>query len=659
MKLAWNAIVRNEAKIIERCVASLLPHIDAAIVVDTGSSDDTVWILEDMFRAAGKPLELHGVHFENFEQARNAALKAARESELPWDYLLLSDADMELRVKQPPLLNGEKGLSYDIRQVAGPLGYYNRRLLSRHAQGWYVGVTHEYLDVPSDGTLDGAEFVDHADGANRPDKFSRDIALLERALQTETRPGLIQRYHFYLAGSYYDSGDFAKAAEHYRLRTTLGGFDEEVWYARYRYAQCLCHLHDTNGFLWHMLEAYQLRPQRAESLYDLARYFRERGDNLTSLLFSEAGMRLPHPKSDHLFVNDWVYRSGLKEEFAISAYYDSRQRAQGARVCDELALRGSQQARHNLFWYLKPLVEHVPSWRASKIELPVSDGWVATNPSVINHDGRATAIVRSVNYTITPEGRYAILGSDGAVGAEYPIRTRNYLVRFSRNLKIEESHELALPSNWPEPKFDLVCGFEDSRLFNWGGSLWTLSTVRELTPEGWCEQVLAPVSAAGYGNNWATVHPEERRHEKNWMPWVRDKGRLDIVYRLGTLIDVGGKTIRNHATDFAVDRISGSSQVVDVDGHHIALVHEAHHLPGRPHNRFYWHRFVVFDDEGSIADISPPFVFHDRQIEFAAGLAYFPVTQRLIVSYGVRDCEAYLAEMDVYEVLDFIDRGHR
>ena len=41
MKLVWNAIVKNEAAIIERCVNSLLPHIDGAVVVDTGSTDGT------------------------------------------------------------------------------------------------------------------------------------------------------------------------------------------------------------------------------------------------------------------------------------------------------------------------------------------------------------------------------------------------------------------------------------------------------------------------------------------------------------------------------------------------------------------------------------------------------------------------------------------
>ena len=275
-KVVWNAIVKNEAAIIDRCVNSLILHIDGAIIVDTGSTDDTVARLRDHFARALLPLEIRTAPFENFSQARNEALWVARNSQIPWDYLLLADADMELKVHRPDWLNGAEGLSYDLKQTAGSVGYYNRRLVSRRATGQYIGVTHEYLDVATDGVLAGAEFIDHADGANRPEKFSRDIALLEEALKTETSEGLIQRYHFYLAQSYFDNKDWAKAAEHYKLRTELGGFAEEVFIAQLHFAHCLANQGDQAGFLWGMLRAYQMRPSRLESLYDLAKYFRER-----------------------------------------------------------------------------------------------------------------------------------------------------------------------------------------------------------------------------------------------------------------------------------------------------------------------------------------------------------------------------------------------
>src|SRR5580765_6836855 len=205
-KLVWNAIVKNESAIIDRCVKSLVPHIDGAVIVDTGSTDGTPERIQQLFAEALLPVQISHAPFENFEQARNAALKAARDSDLAWDYLVLADADMELKVHRSDWVNGAKGLSYDLKQTAGAISYFNRRLVSRGATGWYVGHTHEYLDVPSAGSLAAAEFIDHADGANRSEKISRDIALLTAALKTETRPSLIQRYHFYLASSYYDSG---------------------------------------------------------------------------------------------------------------------------------------------------------------------------------------------------------------------------------------------------------------------------------------------------------------------------------------------------------------------------------------------------------------------------------------------------------------------
>ena len=78
--------------------------------------------------------------------------------QLEWDYLLLADADMELDGRRAELDQRLKGLAYDIRAGGGALGYYNRRLVNHKAEGWYVGVTHEYLGCSSCGVMDGAEF---------------------------------------------------------------------------------------------------------------------------------------------------------------------------------------------------------------------------------------------------------------------------------------------------------------------------------------------------------------------------------------------------------------------------------------------------------------------------------------------------------------------
>jgi hypothetical protein len=218
---------------------------------------------------------------------------------------------------------------------------------------------------------------------------------------------------------------------------------------------------------------------------------------------------------------------------------------------------------------------------------------------------------------------------------------------------VPQPTELKLPENWPAPKYNLVLGFEDSRLFGWDGQLWTLSTVRELTEEGWCEQVLSPLVAGRYDVSWCRILPKQRLHEKNWAPFVTGLG-LRFMYRPGVLVDTAGEIVARHECRHDVGHFSGGSQIVDAGGTFLALVHESGMIPGRP-TRFYAHRFVQYTFEGEVHGMSMPFVFFDRQIEFAAGLAYDPGYRRLVVSFGVRDCEAWTATMDLTQVLAMIE----
>lgn len=61
-----NMIVRIESAVIERCLASVRGHIDAWVIVDTGSTDDTKEKIRDALK--GIPGALHECLWRNFWQ---------------------------------------------------------------------------------------------------------------------------------------------------------------------------------------------------------------------------------------------------------------------------------------------------------------------------------------------------------------------------------------------------------------------------------------------------------------------------------------------------------------------------------------------------------------------------------------------------------------
>jgi glycosyltransferase involved in cell wall biosynthesis len=666
--LKLNMIVKNEAAHITRCLDSVIPYIASAAIVDTGSTDGTQDIITGYLDKAKIPVEIKFAPFLNWSQARNTALDFARERN-GWDYLLLCDADMELIVPDREAFFKEisRGLrSYDMEQrvggVVGGVNYLNRRLVSRKSKAIYLGVTHEYLDEGEATSIRGPYFLDHADGSNRPDKLKRDVELLEEALKTE--PNNV-RYWFYLAQSYRDLGEHNKAAIAYTRRIELGGWDQEVWNAHYNYAHCLDNQGDEKGFIYEMLLAYGRRPSRAESLYDLASHFLKKGKNAVATHFALAAMQVPYPK-DSLFISDYAYKFGAREVLAIAGFYQPETYERGFRECDSLALDRAaplmtvENARANLFHYLKPLLAHVRHCTMWRIPFTPPDGYTAMNPTIIR-DPQGTGfigVVRTVNYTISDEGNYLIRGDDN-ISPHAPIHTRNFLLRFDDTWRVVSSKEIHEPVDMPEPQFNLVRGFEDMRLFpDANRGLRFSACVREMNPEGACEQVHGSIREIQdeEGNlsraeirRPRKVEPWQRQHEKNWMPWRASTW----MYRLGTVIDSDGNKVSEHVPQLATDHISGGTQLIPVDAGYLAVVHEARPNPFNG-KRYYQHRFAQFHDGGKLIGLSRPFVFQDRQIEFAMGMVR-TWDGSVVVSFGVRDCEAWLVRLRLDEIRAFID----
>ncbi len=343
--LCLNMIVKNEMANIERCLAAVAPHIACWVIGDTGSTDGTQDFIRDFFAARGIPGELHEFPFVDFGQARNEALACARASKLTFDYLLFTDADMELVVEEPKFAEQLTDTAYRVVQRASGLSYWNTRLLKRDGESAYKGVTHEFVDVKEGGTGDlvGLYYIDHATGSNRGEKVERDVRLLKQAIGQETDRGMVARYTFYLANTLKDGGRREEAIEAYTQRAEYGGWMEEVFISLWNIGRLK---EELDRPVEEVLAAYdkaaEAAPWRAEALHSAARFCRFKGLYARGCEYAKRGLTVPYP-ADSLFVYDWVYDYGLLDELAVNAYWSGAYQ-ESLDVCDRLLAEGKLPA---------------------------------------------------------------------------------------------------------------------------------------------------------------------------------------------------------------------------------------------------------------------------------------------------------------------------
>jgi glycosyltransferase involved in cell wall biosynthesis/SAM-dependent methyltransferase len=328
-------IVKNEAPVIRRCLDSIRPWIDCWVIVDTGSEDGTQDLIREHFKDI--PGELHERPWVDFAHNRTEAIQLARPRA---DYLIFLDAD-EILVIPPDLARPSmEADAYQVEYRYDNLVYCRPSLVATRRDWIFEGVLHEYLvcrDRPAGWVIprwEGPHIRVFPDGARSqdPDKFRRDAAVLEKALEREPDNA---RYAFYLAQSYRDAGEPLLSLAAYQRRAAMAGSVEETWHALYQIARLSESLErPETEVVQAYLRAHAFRPHRAEVPGSLARYLRLRQRYAEALSYAAMGMRLPRT-TDLLFVEHEFYQWRCLDEFAVSAYW-TRLYRESLEACDRL-----------------------------------------------------------------------------------------------------------------------------------------------------------------------------------------------------------------------------------------------------------------------------------------------------------------------------------
>jgi len=633
-KIILLLMIKNESRIIERCIRPTLEYVDAVALLDTGSTDNTVEVCEAFLSTCGKPYKISVDPFKNFGHTRTVSFQKAQElcQELGWDggktYALAIDADMIIK-PSPEFRNFTMTLpGYHAIQKNGSLTYYNNRFMRCDYPWKCIGGTHEYWSGdPVEKIPESLFYIDDiGDGGCKSDKFERDIRLLGEDLKADPNNG---RAHFYMAQSLKDFGKALDAIQHYKKRIQIGGWEEEVWYSHYQIGRAYCDLKEYEKMEAWMIKAWKRRPWRAEPLYFLTKFFRERqGDQYKAYYYYLKAKDIPFPKDDLLFVEHPVYHGLLDYENTILACYVSRSRQDSLfEVVSYLNKRIPYDVGNvwdNIYYYIDPLVD--PSYRGeySKLFFPQYEEYRVSSCNVIPYKGRLLMNTRYVNYSIDSNGCYHMRSPDGHV------KTKNGMVYLNHNCYPVE--EVSMMNETVGQTYDSnIEGLEDVRLFWFQDKLRFSASSKNITGDG--KIVIAMGDYDPEQNEMSHVRviqpPRPSDCEKNWIAVPEAalqgsaKGKMNFIYGWHPL-EIGAVNEENkleihttYETPAFFGRFRGSSTLWEYQGKLWSVVHFVRYSTPR----VYYHCLVQFHRDTMKPEMySLPFCFRKLAIEYCLGL---------------------------------------
>ena len=325
--ICLNMIVKNEAAIIWDTLENIIAHIslDYYVISDTGSDDNTAEIIEQFFAEKGIKGEIHHDEWVSFAHNRNCALQHAQGKT---DYVLIFDADdrFEGNFVLPEELTSDRYYFRMANNISGSNVYFRTLMFRNDGSFYWRGVLHEFVEQRKKTVVEQKIFGDYyvisgrfGARSNNPQKYLQDALTLEKAFYSPEDEDLKDRYAFYTAQSYRDADMYEKAIEWYAIRANLGGWYEEVYHSLLQISLLKSELNaplDERQRL--LLATYEYRPQRAESLYHLARQLRYHNKAKQAYIYATVAANTPLNK-DILFVDHSVYEWKAKEELAISS----------------------------------------------------------------------------------------------------------------------------------------------------------------------------------------------------------------------------------------------------------------------------------------------------------------------------------------------------
>jgi glycosyltransferase involved in cell wall biosynthesis len=672
--LCLNMIVRNESRIILRLLESVVHVVDSYCICDTGSTDNTVALIEQFFASRLPPIPGKIVHepFRDFGYNRTFALNACIDVPNA-DFILLLDADMVLQTTTD-IVKWKRELckdAYYLFQGSANFYYKNVRIVRNRCGISYWGVTHEFVKTPEGATYEqipkSAMFInDIGDGGAKADKYDRDVRLLLKGLEDHPNN---DRYTFYLANSYRDGGHPEKAIEYYQKRVELGGWYEEVWFSYYCMGKCYKQLGDMAHAIEAWMNAYQFYPKRLENLYEIASHYRYIGKNELSYMFCNIALHhlKNNPPQDYLFMHKDVYAYKLEYEMTVIGYYCNLDGHDLGKMSMKVLAQPfvedhiTRNVLSNYKFYAKPLKtwelaatdpENVALLSSVGKDLVSATGiphMVSSTPSIVYDKSNSQLIVcvRYVNYRVNDKGGYDNRENITTVNVIARVDIREDVWRKTEETVLDYNRELD----------GRYVGLEDVRLHLSPNKQLMFNANRGIGSGGKMAVEHGEIGAPATARSGLITMEGQHTIEKNWVLLNNCDGKIKTVYgwyplRIGDIIPEGSANnptslhdsvnhlnyafVQTHqsATPDLFKHVRGSTNGITIDDEIWFLCH----VVSYEDRRYYYHLFVVLDaDTLELKRYTRLFTFDKEKVEYSLGFVFFRPTNRFLLGFSRLD----------------------
>lgn len=327
MSLCLNMIVKDESHIIEKTLENICHHFPLTywVISDTGSSDNTIDIIESFFEKKGIEGHIHKEPWKNFSHNRNAALRQCKGKA---DYVLIFDADdsVEGDLKLPVLK--KDAYYFQMSNESNTIKYYRKLIVKNNGHFQWHGVLHEFLKSDKEKTREeiyGNYSVISGRKGNRSlnkNKYLDDAEILAKAYLSGEDTDLLPRYAFYCAQSYRDAKLVDKAIEWYKIRVSLKnqGWKDEIYCSYKELGLLLEKKENHKEALYYWQQGVELDPLRAECWYHLSRRHSWNKNTELAYCYARQASELTIPEGNRLFVAKNIYQYWSYYEWCVNSY---------------------------------------------------------------------------------------------------------------------------------------------------------------------------------------------------------------------------------------------------------------------------------------------------------------------------------------------------